>query len=210
MYNRAKNVSQGAAMMTGTTVTENVLSAGWPTRDNRTMAEIVQKNIELVGMPKWTAEEVELALQVQKIGEVPEIGLETKLFPLKKAVQGSSTNDSGDICWTVPHGRITFPANVPGIRAHHWTAAIATATSIAHKGTVAGAKVLAASMVDLFTNPELLEKTKKTFAEEMAGTEYKPLLPPDQKPPANLNKDTMAKYRSLMKPFYLRKEIRFV
>jgi aminobenzoyl-glutamate utilization protein B len=210
MYNRAKNVSQGAALMTGTTVTENVLSAGWPTRDNITMAEIVQKNIELVGMPRWTPEEVDLALKVQKIGTVPEIGLETRLFPLKKAVQGASTNDSGDICWTVPHGRVRFPANVSGIRGHHWTAAIATATSIAHKGTVAGAKVLAASMVDLFTNPELLEKAKKTFAEEMAGTEYKTLLPPGQKPPVNLNKDTMAKYRPLMKPFYLRKEIRFV
>ena len=75
---------------------------------------------------------------------------------------------------------------------------------------MAGAKVLAASMVDLFTNPELLEKAKMTFAEEIAGTEYKPLLPPGQKPPANLNKDTMEKYRPLMKPFYLRKEIRFV
>jgi aminobenzoyl-glutamate utilization protein B len=196
--------------MTGTMVTENVLSAVWPTRDNITMAEIVQKNIEMVGMPRWTPEEVDLAMKVQKIGTVHEVGLETGLFPLKKAVQGSSANDSGDICWTVPHGRVTFPANVPGIRAHHWTAAIATATSIAHKGTVAGAKVLAASMVDLFTNPELLMTVKKTFAEEIAGTEYKPLLPPDQKPPANLNRDTMAKYRSLMVPFYLRKEIKFV
>jgi aminobenzoyl-glutamate utilization protein B len=65
-------------------------------------------------------------------------------------------------------------------------------------------------MVDLFTSPELLEKAKRTFAEEMEGTEYEPLLPPDQKPPADLNKDTMDKYRPLMKPFYLRKEIRFV
>jgi hypothetical protein len=65
-------------------------------------------------------------------------------------------------------------------------------------------------MVDLFTDPELLEKAKKTFTEEIAGTEYKPLLPPDQKPPANLNKDKMAKYRPLMKAFYLRKRIRFV
>jgi aminobenzoyl-glutamate utilization protein B len=105
---------------------------------------------------------------------------------------------------------VRFPANVPGIRFHHWTAAIATATSIAHKGTVAGAKVLAVSMIDLFTNPKLLEKAKKTFVEEIAGTEYKALLPPDQKPPANLNEETMAKYRPLLKPFYYRKEIKFI
>jgi aminobenzoyl-glutamate utilization protein B len=209
LYKKAKNMAQGAALMTGCTFKETVLSACWPTRDNQTMAEVVQKNIEMVGLPQWSAEEVTLAKQIQKAAGVKEVGLETKIEPLRQATQSTSSNDSGDITWTVPHGRVTFPSNVPGVPAHHWAAATAEATSIAHKGELAGAKVLAASMVDLLANPELLAKAKETFKEEVAGTTYHPLLPPDQKPPLKMNEEEMAKYREQMRPFYFKGDITF-
>ena len=63
---KAKKVAEGAALMTGATWKENILSAVWPTRDNQTKAEIVQSNIELFGMPVWTDEEQFLAERIQK------------------------------------------------------------------------------------------------------------------------------------------------
>jgi aminobenzoyl-glutamate utilization protein B len=209
LYTKAHNVAEGAALMTGTTFKERVLSACWPTRDNRTMAEVVEHNIELVGMPTWTPEEQALAKRIQKAAAVKETGLETRLEPLREAVQSTSSNDSGDITWTVPHGRITFPSNVPGVPFHHWAAAIAEATSIAHKGTVAGAKVMAGSVIDLLTQPALLAKAKETFAEEVAGSTYTSLLPPDQKPPVDLNAEEMAKYRGELRRHYAATEIKF-
>jgi len=209
LYLRAKKVAEGAALMTGTTWTERVLSACWPTRDNQTLAEIVQQNIEQVGMPVWTEEEQALARRIQQAAGVKEAGLGTRIGSLRQATQGTSSNDSGDVTWTVPHGRITFPANVPGVPFHHWAAAIAVATSIAHKGTVAGAKVMAASVVDLLTRPETLARARATFQQEVAGSTYRSLLPPGQKPPADLNAEEMAKYRDLMKAHYLREPIVF-
>ncbi|MEI9479431.1 MAG: amidohydrolase [Deltaproteobacteria bacterium] len=209
LYVKAKKIAEGAAMMTGTTWKENVMSACWPTRDNQTMAELVQSNIELVGIPKWTDEEQALAKRIQKMVGAKETGLATKISPLRQASQGTSSNDSGDITWTVPHGRITMPTNVGGVPGHHWAATIAVATSIAHKGEVVGAKVLAGSMVDLLAKPELLAKAKETFKKEMAGATYKPLLPPDQKPPLTLNVEEMAKYRDEMKKHYLHPNIQF-
>lgn len=209
LYLKARKVAEGAALMTGATWKEKVLSACWPTRDNKTMAEIVQSNIELVGMPAWTPEEQALARSIQKSAGVKEVGLEMKLESLHPAVQSTSSNDSGDITWTVTHGRITFPANIPGVPFHHWAAAIAEATSIAHKGTVAGAKVMAGSIIDLLTKPDLLAKAKETFKAEVAGSTYRSLLPPDQKPPVDLNADEMAKYRDQMRSHYLRVEINF-
>jgi aminobenzoyl-glutamate utilization protein B len=173
------------------------------------MAEVVQSNIELVGMPVWTEEEQTLARRIQSTAGVRESGLRTELSPLREARQGTSSNDSGDVTWTVPHGRISFPANVPGVPFHHWAAAIAEATSIAHKGSVAGAKVLAGSVVDLLTNPELVSKAKETFRQEVAGSTYRPLLPPEQKPPLDLNADEMAKYREQMRAHYRKVAIRF-
>ena len=209
LYTRAKQVADGAALMTGTTWKERVLSACWPTRDNRTMAEVVQRNIELVGMPAWTAEEQALARRIQKAAGAKETGLDGDLAPLRQAVQGTSSNDSGDVTWRVPHGRVTFPANVPGVPFHHWAAAIAEATSIAHKGTVAGAKVMAASVVDLLTSPELLARARETFKQEVAGSTYRSLLPAGQKPPIDLNADEMAKYRVGLKAAYRSEPIVF-
>ena len=123
--------------------------------------------------------------------------------------QGTSANDSGDLTWLVPTGRLTFPSNIPGIAAHHWAAGVAPATSIAHKGAVAGAKVLAASAIDFFTDRELLLQAKATFREEVAGIEFKSLLPADQQPPLGLNQEIMDRFRPLMKKDYLREKPRF-
>ena len=209
LYVKAKKIAEGAALMTGTTWKETILSACWPTRDNQTMAEIVKSNMDLVGMPAWTPEEQTLAKAIQKAAGVKETGLFTRVAPLREARQDMSSNDSGDITWTTPHAEINFPSNIPGMQWHHWTAGIATATSIAHKGEVAGAKVLAGSIIDLLTKPELLAKAKETFKKEVESATYRPLLPPDQKPPLTLNVEEMAKYRDLMRPHYLRVPIQF-
>jgi aminobenzoyl-glutamate utilization protein B len=209
LYTKAKNVAQGAALMTGCTWKENVMSACWPTMSNQTMAEVVQSNIELVGMPAWTAEEQALARAIQKTAGGKEVGLATKIGDLRKATQGTSSNDSGDITWTVPEGAIPVPANVSDVPGHHWAASIAEATSIAHKGEVAGAKVLAGSMIDVLTKPEIVVSARETFKKEIGGTTYKPLLPMDQKPPLTLNEQEMAKYRDQMKKFYLNVPIGF-
>ena len=66
------------------------------------------------------------------------------------AVQIAASNDCGDVSWKVPMGRIWFPGNVPHLPFHHWTAGAPLATSIAHKGGLAGAKALAASVIEYF------------------------------------------------------------
>jgi aminobenzoyl-glutamate utilization protein B len=209
LYERARQVADGAATMTGTSFEEHVLAAVWPTRDNRTIAETIQSNIELVGMPEWTEQEQALARRIQMAVGTDETGLRTDVSPLRQARQSTSSNDSGDITWIVPHGRITFPANVPNVPFHHWAAAIAEATSIAHKGSVAGAKVMAGSVLDLLADPDLLARAKETFSQEVGGSSYRPLLPVGQLPPVDLNVEEMAKYREAMRAHYLDAPIRF-
>ncbi|HTP97163.1 MAG TPA: hypothetical protein VMK05_15025, partial [Burkholderiales bacterium] len=82
-------------------------------------------------------------------------------------------------------------------------------SSISHKGQVAGAKVLAASIIDLMTSPELLAKARAEWEVESKRTPYFSLLPPDAKPPVDLNKAEMEKFRPAMRQFYLDKSPRF-
>jgi len=109
----------------------------------------------------------------------------------------------------VPAGIVNFPASVPGIGYHEWKAAVTPVMSISHKGQVAGAKVLAASIIDLMSSPELLKKARAEFEIESKKTPYFSLLPADVQPPLDLNRADMEKYRPEMRKFYLDKTVRF-
>ena len=86
------------------------------------------------------------------------------------------------LTWNVPSGNLNFPASVPGVNYHNWQAAVTPVSSIAHKGEVAGAKVLAASLLDLLTSPELIAKAKEQFCADTRDTPYFSFLPADAKP----------------------------
>jgi aminobenzoyl-glutamate utilization protein B len=92
---------------------------------------------------------------------------------------------------------------------HHWAGGAALASSIAHKGAVAGAKALGASIVDLMSDPALVQRAKETFAQEIGDIKYRPLLPPEQKPPVDLNREMMDAYRPLMQPNYVKERPQF-
>jgi aminobenzoyl-glutamate utilization protein B len=160
-------------------------------------------------MPQWSDDEIKFAKELQKSLGRKEEGLPSKVLPLAPGRQNSSSNDIGDITWNVPTGTVRFPSAVPGVQAHHWTAGIAPMMSIAHKGAVVGAKVIAASVLDLLGSPELLAAAKKQFQEDTKETKYFSLLPPGAKPPLDLNKDIMDKYRPAMRKFYLNKKGQF-
>ena len=81
--------------------------------------------------------------------------------------------------------------------------------SIAHKGAVIGTKVMAGSILDLLTSPELRTAAKKQFDEDTKDTKYFSLLPPDAKPPLDLNREMMEKHRPEMRKFYLSKKAEF-
>ena len=103
---------------------------------------------------------------------------------------------------------LRFPSAIPGVQ-HHWTAGIAPTTSIARKGAVAGARVMAASIIHLLTSPELRAAAKKQFEEDTKEIKYFSLLPPGAKPPVDLNHEMMDKYRPAMRKFYLNRKAEF-
>lgn len=211
LFAHARKCAEGAALMTDTTWEHTVLSAVWPTRGNRTVAEAVYRNMDIVGHPAWSAEEDKLARDLQASAGVKVEGLRPKLPPFKgQATQRPSANDGGDVSWKVPMVKFYFPANIPNIGFHHWAAGVALATSIAHKGAVAGAKVLAASALDFLTDPALVAEAKRTFAEELGGVAYRPLLPVGQEPPKDLNRDKMEPFRARMRAHYLAEKPEFV
>ncbi len=66
---------------------------------------------------------------------------------------------------------------------HNWGVTATCGMSIGHKGMMYGAKVMAVSAMDLFTDPEHLRKAREEFEKATKGRSYKSPLPCDLKPP---------------------------
>jgi len=195
--------------MTDTAVEIQPFGAAWPQLGNKVIGEAIQRNIEAVRMPRWSEEDVRFSKELQKSVGAKDVGLYTQVRPFRAGAQTTASNDIGDITWNVPTGVLNFPSSVPGVLYHHWKAAITPTMSIAHKGMVVGEKVLAVSVLDLLTSADLLQKAKAQFAEDTKETKYFSLLPPDAKPPLDLNREMMEKYRPEMRKFYLNKPVQF-
>jgi len=59
-------------------------------------------------------------------------------------------------------------------------------------------------VVECFANPALVAEAARTFKDELAGVEYKSMLPAEQKPPLALNRAIMEEYRPAMAKHYLK------
>jgi aminobenzoyl-glutamate utilization protein B len=209
LWGVADSIARGAAMMTGTKLaSQRVLGSAWPGHFNKPIAEAMQANIEMVGLPKWDEKDQTLAKAVQCELKVAQRGLDTivsKLEPpiLEADKRGGGSDDIGDISWNVPTVTLRFPSNIPNLPGHNWTSAIAMATPIAHKGATAGAKVAAATLVDLYTKPTVITQAWDYFRNvQTKDTKYAPLIRPQDKPAIELNTEILAKYREPMKQFY--------
>ena len=208
MWEIGDSIAKGAAMMTGTELLPTrVLGSAWPQHFNKVVAETAFANIQRVGLPQWSEADQTLARAVQKEIGSREAGLTTKVPPVLQGPattnSGGGSDDIGDVSWNVPTITLRYPANIPGLPGHNWANAIAMATPIAHKGTTAGAKVLAMTMIDLIAKPALVPAAWEYFRTvQTKDTKYEPLIRAEDKPAIDLNKGTMDRYRSEMRKYY--------
>ena len=214
MYDAGIRIAQGAAMMTDTKMKYQIIGTAWPGHFNKPLAETMYTNIKRVGMPSWSDADRQLAAAVQKLVDAPKIdeegkpvdGLKNKVDTITGSVPfswGGGSDDIADISWNVPTIVLWYPANIPGTKGHHWADAIAMATPLAHKGTLAGAKAAALTLIDLFTTPKIIDSAKSYFTNvQTKDVKYKPFITANDPPPIYLNKETMAKYRDEMKKYY--------
>lgn len=209
LWKTGDEIAEGAAKMTGTTLAgTRVLGSAWPRHFNKVVAETMDANIQALGMPTWDEKDVRLAKTVQQALGVAADGLSTAVEPLGPPVPadknpGGGTDDIGDISWVVPTVTLRYPANIQNLPGHSWWNSIAMATPIAHKGSVAGARVMAATMVDLLTTPALVDQAWTYFRDvQTKDLKYTPFIREQDQPAIELNTDIMAEYREAMRPFY--------
>jgi aminobenzoyl-glutamate utilization protein B len=209
MFDDAKKMAEGAAMMSGTQIdTIMMVGSGWSGHFSRPIAEAMYQNIKTVGTPTWDAKDQALAKGIQRELSQPDSGLSSRPGrlggPVNEATRmGGGSDDIGDVSWNVPTITLNYPSNIPGLPGHNWANAISMATPIAHKGVVAGAKVQAMTMLDILFTPKLVADAWDYFNNVETKTEkYRPFIAATDKPPIWLNAEIMAKYRPEMRKYY--------
>ncbi|MCY7349436.1 MAG: amidohydrolase [Cytophagaceae bacterium] len=208
MFEHGLKIANGAAMMTDTKFTHEILGSAWPGHFNKPIAEAMYKNIERVGLPAWSPDDQTLAKAVQEEMLSPEKkGLALKLDStgIEPPVisMGGGSDDIADISWSVPTIVLGYPSNIPGLPGHHWSSAISMATPIAHKGVTAGAKAEALTLLDLLVKPDLLKNAWDYYTNvQTKETKYTPLISENDKPAIGLNTAIMDEFREPMKKFY--------
>jgi aminobenzoyl-glutamate utilization protein B len=107
------------------------------------------------------------------------------------------------VSWVVPTVSLRFPANFEGGPGHNWANGIAMATPLAHKGTVAGAKVMGMTMLDFLLRPALVDSSWSYFRNvQTRRVHYQPLIRPEDRPATFMNTDVMARFRPTLQRSY--------
>lgn len=206
-FNTLQRIAEGAAMMTDTRVERQIIGTAYPRHFNKPMAQAAGRNIQAIGMPEWTSDDQAFASAFQKFMNADEVkGLETAVGgvrePPEKPVSGGS-DDIGDVSWNVPTITVVYPSNIKGRTGHHWSSAIAMATPVAHKGAVAGAKVVAATMIDLFESDSLLDEAWTYFTEvQTKDHQYAPFITAEDPPAIEKNTEIMADFKARLTEYY--------
>ncbi len=219
LFETGIKMAEGAALMTDTKFTYDILGSAWPVHTNRPIAAAMYENIKKVGLPTWSDDDQLLARASQIELQAPKVeGLAVKLdsmgMPTSSAPvvmmggqamtpMGGGSDDIADISWSLPTIVLRYPSNIPGLPGHHWANAISMATPIAHKGIVYGAKAEAMTLLDLLLKPEIIKEAWAYYKDEQTkDIKYEPLISSKEKPAIYLNKKIMTEFKPKLEPFY--------
>ena len=187
IFDRVVKAAEGAALGTGTTMKYDIIGGTHDLLINKTLAEVMQTNLERVGGVTYSEEEKAFAKKLLPTFIGAPIPIETAgtVKPLSYISEGNSgSTDVGDVSYTKPTVGLRGATWVPGTPAHSWQAVASGGTEIGTKGMLVASKTMALTAIDLMTNPTLIQKATDEFKASIGDYKYKALLG-DIKPALN-------------------------
>ena len=191
---RVDDIARGAALMTGTEFERVFIDGTAELLPNFTIEQALYRNLEEIGVPDYSPEDLELAealkasypgsgisgvygmrdpavaKTVRTLSQDGKKPVNDFIPPLYSTTQFSpGSTDVGDVSWLTPTSQIEtvcWPAGVPG---HSWQIVACGKSELAHKGMFLAAKVLAGTAVDLLSDGALLARARAEFEERSAG-----------------------------------------
>lgn len=187
LFKRVVKAAEGAAQGTETKMEYEIIGGTHDLLLNRTLGEVMQKNLELSGGVNYSPEEMEFGKKIQAtLGfTAPPIETAGRVTPLKATMDaGGGSTDVGDVSYAVPTVGLYSATWVPGTPGHSWQAVACGGTDIGIKGMMVAAKTLTLTAMDLYTNQQIIEAATAEFKKAKGNYKYEALLG-DRKPALN-------------------------
>lgn len=195
IIDRINKCAKAAAMATETELEIEFITATHEKIPNSVLAQVVHKNLQTFGAPKFTKEEQEFAKKMQRRAGVPDVGLDESILPFGGGY--SALCDTSEYSWHAPYATAWITIAPAGVGWHNWIITSCAGSSIGKKAMDVAAKVLVASAIDLVQDPIIIENAKRELKKRLAGRTYQSLIPGEVNPPLGINRPVMEKYRSL-------------
>jgi aminobenzoyl-glutamate utilization protein B len=197
---QVRQIAQGAALMTETTVKEDYQCGAYNLLPNRALADLAYATMQELGPLDFTEAELAYAQTITDgyPAGVREAGLRVAgLSPdlARQALNGdvhpasdegkvmSGSTDVGDVSWITPTVSLGSACWALGIPGHSWGIVATGAMSIGHKGMLYAAQALAVTAAELVSDPAHLARARAEFQERTGGQSYRTPLPADATPP---------------------------
>ena len=187
IFDRVVNAAKGAAMGTDTRMEFEIIGGTHDLLINRTLAQVMQKNLARVGGVEYTEEEIDFSKAIRSTFtfDLPPIESSRTVKPLKAVIDaGGGSTDVGDVSYAVPTVGLRAATWVPGTPAHSWQAVASGGTGIGIKGMMVAAKTMALTAIDLFTDASIINNAKAELSRSVGNYKYGALLG-DRKPALN-------------------------
>ena len=92
------------------------------------------------------------------------------------------STDVGDVSWVVPTAQINANCYSYGAGGHSWQWVAQGKSSLASKGMLLAAEVMADAVITCFTHPELIAQAQDEFRQRLNGQTYVSLIPKEVSP----------------------------
>lgn len=186
VYERVKEMAEGAAILANVDYKVSLISGIYEVLVNREGGKIMQNNLELLGPIEYTDEEIAFGKGIQQATGKPQVGFDSNIKPLEATQEhpGGGSTDVGDVSWNVANinlGVTVAPKDTPW---HSWAVVACGGMSIGHKGMIYASKAMSMTMLDLFENPDLVEKVKAEYVERKGDEVWEAMIP-EGPPPIN-------------------------
>jgi aminobenzoyl-glutamate utilization protein B len=197
---RVRKIAQGAALMTETTLEEDMQGGCFDVLPNYALADLAHGIMEQIGPIEYTDEEQEYARTVisgfapgtcelnLRARGMPESMLDTPLHgeivPIYDAghVSGGST-DVGDVSYITPTLQVHTVCHPTAIPGHSWGITATSGMSIGHKGMLLASKTMALTGAALYLDQSLIDEAQAELKERTGGRPYETPLEAGLKPP---------------------------
>lgn len=180
LFNRVTKVAQGAAMMTETEVSYEIIGAYSNLITIPTLQQTGWEVMQQIPAPVPTQEDLEFGEALRKTMNLTKeqknstVYAEKALTPAPPKAHGGST-DTSDVSWNVPTVQFHIGTWAVGTPGHSWQAVSQGKSRFAHEAMLYAARILTGTAIRLYTEPELLEKAKQEHFEKTGGEYISPL-----------------------------------